>query len=243
MKTNLLVVICTYRRPQLLNDTLKSLYATKSPDTDVVVYLQDDDPCLEEYKRNLAGKNYIVDKHRDLADCYHHVIFERYPNIPYYQSGCDDFIYKTPQWDKILTSTLEMCGQGHGFACGSQFEDPFAWYTTGMRHAVAETYSWRFINMLGYIYPKGMKHFGLDLYVKDIGECSGGTIFCHNVRIDHIMSANGIRDANIEEVYKQKNQYDAFAAFKEWRATERPRAIRLICEARLANVNPEGWEK
>ena len=108
------------------------------------------------------------------------------------------------------------------------------------KHPSGEVYSWKFVKEVGYLFPPGFTHFGPDYYLKEIGEATGGTIFCPDIIIRHCVES--------EPVYNASAVAAAFEIFKEWRKNDKERVLKIICKGRGVEfikemmVSPEGWE-
>ena len=64
-----LLTVCPSRiRPERIQDMLASYDATKSPWNDMVIYVADDDPRLEDYKEVLKDRNLIIGRRRTYAE-------------------------------------------------------------------------------------------------------------------------------------------------------------------------------
>ena len=108
----LLSICCTFRHPEKFEKMLSSFYATKSRGTELVTYLQEDDPFIYDYRTLLVDRNYVIGRHLDIVDCFTDLLFNRYPGIPYYHNVCDDYLYETSGWDDVLIEKLEKEGKG-----------------------------------------------------------------------------------------------------------------------------------
>lgn len=234
--TKLLSICCTFRRPDMLQDMLKTHYATRSDDTEIIMYLHEDDPHLDKYKSYIGDHNHIIDRHRNMQEVINHVVFDLYPGIDYYQIICDDHLYKTPCWDKILVNRFIERSNGWGFCCGRDLINNDNWYM--FQHPSAEIWSWKMAKTLGYVYPREFEHQGFDYYAKDLGLSINGLVFVPEVVIQHLWYAGCGKepDENIKEKYSDEAYHRAATALKNWQETDKKAAIARIQKARIEEL-------
>jgi hypothetical protein len=228
-----LLAICTsYRRPKMLWNMLQTFRNTKNHDTDIFIYLHLDDPFLEEYKVFINDYPHIIERHRNLQQVINHVVFERYPGVPYYQIICDDHLYHTQNWDNLLTEAISKKAQDWGFCCGRDLVNGDNWHR--YQHPSAEIWSWKMAKTLGYIYPHIFEHQGLDFYTKDLSLAINALTFVPEVIIEHLWygGCNKPMDDNIKEKYDDDTMARAHKAFDHWKRLDKDTAIRKINEAR-----------
>jgi hypothetical protein len=231
-KPRLLSICTSFRRPKMLKDMLASFYATKSPGTDILIYLHIDDPFLEEYKEYIDQYPHIFGPHTTLQEVINHVVFETNREVPYYQVICDDHIYRTQKWDSLLIAAIEKQANGWGFACGRDLINGDDWKS--WQHPSAEIWSWKMAHTLGYVYPKEFKHQGLDFYTKDLALAIDSLTFVPEVVIEHLWygGCNKPMDDNIKEKYNPEAMKQADEAFEHWKKTGKQIAIEAINAAR-----------
>lgn len=230
--TNLLAVCCTFRRPEMLKTMIESFEKTRSDSTQLIVYLHDDDPCLTEYKEIIKDKNYIIGKHRYLQEVINHIVFDVLPKIPYYQIICDDHLYHTPQWDKLLIESLEKTADGWGFACGRDGINGDDW--NKCQHPSAEIWSWKFCSTIGYVYPRTFKHTGMDFFTKNLGLAINGLVFVPEVMIEHLWygGCGKPMDDNLKEKYANNSFDEGVQIYEKWKKEEMQETIDKINNAR-----------
>jgi hypothetical protein len=121
-----LLTICPSRnRPDKLARMLESFYATRSI-AEIVVYISDDDPQLEENKKVLKDIPHIIGPRRTLVKALNYIACELYPGIEYYQEINDDHVYHTKSWDEALIGVIE-AGNGWGISCGNDLMTNEPW--------------------------------------------------------------------------------------------------------------------
>lgn len=220
-KIRLLTMCCTFRRPIMLGEMLESFYKTKSEGTEIIIYLQEDDPYLQDYLSIVATENYIIDTHRFLCEVMNHIVFDLFPGIPYYQTICDDHLYETEHWDEIILKELYEKANDIGFACPADGINGGDWYK--YEHPSAEIYSWKFVNIIGYVYPKNMKQMGADFYAKDISKSLNALTFVPEVMVKHrwFGGCNLPGDLNIQEGYTEAKLEEGVKSYHDWIINER----------------------
>jgi hypothetical protein len=182
-----LLTICpSYMRPGHVEEMLKTFDATKSPGTEIFVYLSHYDPFLKQYRKILRGRNFYEGERVYMTNALNETCFDRYPEIPYYQILCDDFRYRTVGWDEKLINALHTRANDWGWACGRDLINNDNWHK--YEHPSAEVFSWKFIKTMGYVWPRGFKQFGMDKFSKYISMMlPNGTIHVPEVVIEHLL--------------------------------------------------------
>ena len=216
----------------MLKNMLLSHYATRSPGTEIINYLHCDDPFLWQYQFFIDEYSYIIDRHRNLQEVINHIVFDVYPEIPYYQIITDDAIYHTPKWDTMLISEFEKRSNGWGFACGNDGANNGDWYQ--YEHPSMEIWSWKQAKLLGYVWPRYFNHQGIDFFTKDLAKSIRGLVFVPEVSIEHLYwgGCKKKQDDNIKEAYSGKAYSEAFAAYRKWIKEDKGTAVKKITEAR-----------
>jgi len=186
---NKLLTICTTRiRPHRITEMLESFDRTKSI-ADMVIYVADDDPCLEEYKKVLEGRNYIIGVRRHLVGAENYISAYLYPDYQYYQGINDDHVYHTPQWDEILINDIEIKGKRWGVACGRDLMHDEDWDKGKLPSA--PVVSGNIVRTLGYLNWPELQHVYSDDYLRDIAQGINCFFRNDNVIIEHKHCLNG----------------------------------------------------
>ncbi|MEI8350067.1 MAG: hypothetical protein WCI77_07925 [Candidatus Omnitrophota bacterium] len=212
-----LLVICPSRiRPVRLKEMLQSFDATKSEGTDIVVYVADDDPTIEEYKSLLQGRNLVIGRRRHLVEVLNYISCELYPWLAYYGEINDDHIYRTPGWDKVLINALEARGGGWGIACGTDHIND-NWYK--FRHPSACVISGKMVRTLGFFVLPLLQHMWTDVFLRDISEGIGRLYFCPEVVTEHMHISTGKarNDANYKWVYSPEQMKFGQENYEKWK--------------------------
>ena len=194
-----LLAICpTWQHPERLETLIESFLDTRTF-ADLLVYVNDDDPQLEAYKRVLtqalynANVGYRVEVHRHYGPALNHIVNHLDINgnmgksIRYYQEINDDHIYHTKGWDEKLVEAIETKGQGWGIACGDEGvttkHGPQYWHLH--RHPSGAVVSANIIRTLGYFVPPYMELDHIDTYLRDIGDCIDRLFYVPEVKTQH----------------------------------------------------------
>jgi protein-L-isoaspartate O-methyltransferase len=186
---------------------VESFYATRSPGTELVVYVSEDDPSLKEYQKILRDANCVTGKSLTMCEVLNHVSCDLFPGIPYYQEVNDDHVYRTSGWDKILMSAIESRGKGWGIAYGFTEHLPTAVMVSG-----------NIVRTLGYFCYDKIKHMYLDNYLKELGEGIGRFFHVPEVMIEHMHVAfgKGPQDDVYIQVYNAQNTALGEQAYHDW---------------------------
>jgi hypothetical protein len=199
---------------------LRSFDETKSEGTEIIVYISNDDPKLEEYKKILQGRNLIIDKRRYIVEVFNYISCELHPNIKYYGEVNDDHIYRTKGWDKVLIESIEKKGGGWGVACGQDLINN-DWYKH--RHPSACVISGNMVRTLGHFVLPTLRHMCTDNYLRDISEGINRLFFCPEVIVEHCHKINGRagNDENYDWVYSKEQQDYGYAVYRKWVTDEK----------------------
>jgi len=198
----LLVMCSSFRRPKYLKKMLESFDKTQKM-SDIVIYLHEDDPTLEEYKLIIKGRNFEIGPHKTMVEVDNYFI-KKYPNYDFYQNINDDHVYIKKGWDKKMTNNL-----GERIAYCVQDGDLF-------EHPTAEIVPKAIIKKLGYyIYP-AFSQYGCDTYMKKILEIVGGARY--DGFILHKCANLGLmdKDENWNDIYHRKSVEKGDAALQEF---------------------------
>lgn len=215
------------RRPQLCRRMLDSFYATKTDDrTQIVVYVANDDPCLEEYRDVLVDCEYIIGKHRYNPHIMNWVSTVVHPGLPYYHEVNDDHVFRSKVWDSDLIATIEEKG-GWGVACGNDLvrED---WMATQLPSAAV--FSGNLVRALGYMIYPGFRHICCDDHTKTLGNHFGFLYYVPTVIIEHchFVANKAVQDANYQWAYSKEEWDYGWSVHAQWKAEVLPEEIRRI---------------
>jgi len=154
---------------------LESFDATRTLDTEIVVYISLDDPHLQEYIDALRGRRwlYFIGPHKYMAEVLNFFSREVFPDCEYYQEVNDDHIYQTVGWDKMLVDCILQQGEGWGIACPNSLIDknPSAYMISG-----------NIVRLLGWFILPKLRHL--------FGDCSTTTLGNGLRRLFHVEEAH-----------------------------------------------------
>ena len=225
---NKLLTFCPSRiRPDRILEMLASWDRTRSPWNDIVIYVADDDPRLEEYKKNLAGRNLVIGKRRTKVEVDNYCTTELYPDYEYYAEINDDHIYHTKEWDRLLIEEIERRG-GWGFACGNSSGLPSGMVISG-----------NIIRALGYQTTPLLEQSYGDNFHQELGEALGMFYRVNGVSIEHKHWVFGKAklDDNYAMVTSREHMEKGLAGLNEWREKYKQRDIERIRNA-CRGINP-----
>lgn len=234
-----LLSICTsFRRPSMLPEMLKTFEATRGKDTGMVIRLHDDDPHIDRYKCLLgsglpSGVQIEIGHHICMQEALNHYT-EKYPEIPYRQIITDDARYETKDWDSILIDKFEKNSKGWGFICGDDRLND-SWFSWS--HPSMEIWSYKMFKLVGFAYPRSVKHRGLDTYTKELCAGIGICPFVPEVIIRHLQGAGCSNpDENLAWVNSRDAEKEALDGLGLWRKKEKTDQINKIKTAMAAGL-------
>ena len=88
-------------RPELAKRMIDTAYETAASDIQFLIYLNDDDPMLDEYQDTIDKKHYTIGPNR--STCYSWNLMAEEAKYDYVFLAGDDIQFKTKHWDKIMT--------------------------------------------------------------------------------------------------------------------------------------------
>lgn len=208
--TTRLLTVCSARmRPELIMNMLKSFDRTKSEISEMVIYVWEDDPKVEDYRKNLKNRNVIYGKSRFMTEVLNYISTEVYPNVDYYQMINDDHYYLVKDWDKMMIEPMEESnGWGISYCRGID----------GRAYPNAEVVSGKIVRALGYyIYPK-FRQYGCEPYFQELGEAIGKFFHIEGDIIDHRSVNWGYfeSDAVHKFIYSDEETINGQRAIMEW---------------------------
>ena len=224
---NLLIICPSRKRPDRIKEMLKSFDETKSEGTELVIYVSECDPRLEEYKVSLEGRNYIIDKKIPVSHVYNYCV-KRFPDYKYYGEVCDDHIYRTKGWDKILTDEIEKNG-GWGIAWGQGLIHP-----QDVRLPQAAIISGNIVRAQGFFSSPYFTCAWNDQAVKTIGEALNCLYYRPDVVVEHVHCLNGKApmDDNYRWTLSQEVQEIGRNQFEYWKKYELQNDVKRILDAK-----------
>lgn len=225
-----LLSICPSRiRPKILVKMLGSYYANRSEGSDIIVYISDDDPTINEYKEVLKNTSYIIGKRKYIVEVCNEIALNKCKEYPYMQIINDDHFIETSNFDSKLIDVIEKQGGGWGIAC--PIDKLTDW--NKFKHPSAEIISSNIVKTLGYyIYPK-LQHIGTDGYLGSIGEGVDRLFRVEDVviRHDHWIVGRAYLDDNYRYVYNKDTFNYGMTKLAEYKKTQLNKDIEKLKQA------------
>jgi len=228
-----LLIICPSRiRPDRILTMLKSFDETKSEGTDIIIYLSDCDPRLEEYKIALKDRNYEIGKRLPISGVYNHCV-RKNPNYKYYGEVCDDHVYRTKGWDRILIDEIENNG-GWGMAWGWGQIHP-----KEVRLPQAAIMSGNLVKALGFFSTPIITSAYNDRFAIDLCDALKCGFYRPDVIIEHqhVLNDKAKMDDNYRWVLSQETLETGRKQYELWRSTEMNNDIERVKSAKSRGVN------
>lgn len=179
---NRVLLTCPSRgRPELLKEMLESFRETHSPGTDLVIYLDNDDPRLNEYDNN---NMVYIGQRMHVAQIHNHLV-NAHPGYDFYMPVNDDITFKTKGWDRILSDTINNKGNGWGIAYGDDSTGNASSNKFNLPIPSFGMISSNIIKTLGHMYPLELKMMFGDTFLLDLGRAIGKLFYCPEVILKH----------------------------------------------------------
>lgn len=178
------------QRPDRLKEMLSSYAKTRSDGTDLVIYIDRDEPLICDYEALIIPEGARLEIHeRTYLAHIHNNIINNNSGYDFYMPVNDDIIFRTQGWDKILVSTIKEKGAGWGIAYGNDLAGNYKYElpTFGMVSA-------NIIRILGYVYPPEVYALFGDTFLLDLGRAIGRIFYNPDVIIEHIRQLDYMND-------------------------------------------------
>lgn len=203
-----LLLTCPSRgRPELIKEMIKSFEDTKTEESDLCIYLDNNDPHLSYYVENIDKKYYIVGEQMPVAQIHNHIV-DIHPTYEYYMPVNDDMKFINKCWDILLINAINERGDGWGISYGrdtdgKEFFPQFPTFSVVSRNI---------INTIGYLYPRELKMLFGDTFLLDIGRAIGKLFYVPSVVIYHKQPVHlDTYDRKSEQFYNSER--DAYARY------------------------------
>lgn len=216
--TRFLIMCCTYRRPRQFNRMLKSFFKTKKfKNTNMIVYLSEDDPHKKQYQRILSKFNLFHETgpHKYMCEAFNY-FFRKYPDLEYYGEINDDQVYITENWDEMLINTLKEHGDIGIVSANDLFDESWNEH----KHPTACIVSGNICRLFNRYQLDGLRQFGGDMYFKHLANSSNCLFFNPKVIIKHIhpkmKDIEKSNDLNYRFVYSNEERNNFIKVWNEY---------------------------
>ncbi len=215
MDKDLLVICPTRGRLESCARMIKSFDEMSSDCADLLFIIDHDDLNIFEYKELIARSKYgwFIRKKEPLCDIYNIIVTRWEISCDFYSITCDDYIYHTNNWDKILMQKL--IDKGGGFAYGDD----------GYNHGAVPTtciISGEIVRALEWIVEPSLKYLCGDLVWKDLGHALNRLYYVPEVKIEHMTPWAGKAEA--DETFKRTNSDENFTvdnkSYRTWKSNQ-----------------------
>lgn len=221
-----LLTICPSRgRVEKLKKMVKSFQEKSSPQAGLIVCVDEDDPCLEQYKDFFADKVcYYLGPKKTTTDIYNYIL-KVLPDYEFYSLTNDDFVYLTVVWDVKLMGNIEQNG-GWGIAYGDD-------RIMGDVLPTTPVISGNIVRALGYLQLPSLKHLYGDRVWRALGRAIGRLYYDGNVIIQHEHPLD--KKTPEDEMFKYTNSQQMYQmdqqSFNRWMKTQVKSDISKILSA------------
>jgi hypothetical protein len=228
---DLIVLVPSRGRPESVTPLAEAFNATCTADTALSFIVDDDDPALPDYRRNIetvqaaggivgygtgASKNMVQALNGGAR------LLVTAPKPPYAVGFIgDDHCPRTKGWDGRYLEALRELGTGIVYG-----DDLYQ----GERLPTQCAMTADIIQALGYMSPPSLVHMYVDDAWLHLGRAAGCIRYLPDVVVEHVHPIagkgewdDGYRRVNDPAVYGRDR-----AAFARWQATELPEAVRKI---------------
>lgn len=211
MQQDKILVLCpTRQRPKQCLEMVNS-FLTTAKMSSLKLLIDNDDPCLEEYRRLMGGKvAIIIDCHKSVTSFINDSWHNAPAHIKWFCVTNDDFVYKTDGWDVKLTDAIRQ-GGGLGIAYGDDTLQRQRLPTTSI-------ISREIIEYLGYLQMPTLTHLFGDNVWKEIGTGADCLFYEPGVIIEHNHAL--ARKAEIDSTCMKTNSRQMYdrdgLAFHQW---------------------------
>jgi glycosyltransferase involved in cell wall biosynthesis len=200
---NLAILVPSRERPSNIAELIKSLDETET-ESDLIVILDDDEPCFEQYIELGATMITIEKEGRGMAkplnfaanlfkDDYRHFAFLGDDNRP-----------RTKNWDVHFINALDELETGIVYG-----NDLFQ----GEALPTAAALTGNIVKALGGMVPQGMIHLYLDNFWLRLGQDLGAIRYLPEIVIEHLHPYAG--KSSWDQVYRDVNSPEMYSADKQ----------------------------
>ena len=215
-KAKILITTPTRQRADRTKEMIAAWQKCTSGTSEIVFYVDDDDPDLEKYKTLATDKIRIMVGKGIGMNASYNALFEANPDYDFYAPFDDDQHVRTAGWEDIALAKLKE-NNDWGLVYG---DDLF-------RHAdiaSAPILSGKMVRSLGWIGLPGLEHMYCDDVWMDVARACNGLFYIPEIVIEHMHFWNG--KAPEDETYKATNNDKVYshdkAVYEKWKKEELP---------------------
>jgi len=194
-------ILCpTRQRPLLAGRFAKSIMDTAS-DLDRVelwFYVDNDDPCLEEYKQMILSTPFplVIGKPVRVGKAWN-ILADKCTG-DYLMMGNDDLVSKTPRWDNIFCNEVKV------------YDDEIfcAWFNDDVNsssHCAFPIVSRRWVDTVGYFMPEYFRFFYHDNWLEDLGRRVERLHYIPSATFEHRHFSTGKMKRDVTTIRNRKS--------------------------------------
>lgn len=200
--SELLFLVPSRGRPGKAQELIKAWFETMSGDSELLLLVDDDDPCLDEYLAiGLPGWATIqIGPRRPVAQLVNEVALEEADKHIAIGFMGDDHRPRTPKWDEAILEVLLELRSGVVYG-----NDLFQ----GRNLPTAVVITSDIVRALGWFSPPGLKHMYMDNAWLALGEGLKRLVYMPEIVIEHMHPMVG--KAGWDEGYHAVNNSEVYA--------------------------------
>ena len=175
------VLMPTRNRVKQFNEARQSALDTASGEIEILAYVDDDDPAMDEYEGVIVGPPMMS------APAFKHLAYLAKHDFIFW--GSDDMRWVTQDWDQKLKDKMPEHGLGVVFA-------------DDQRGGSLPFFTKKFRDLTG-LYPDKFKHFGPDHWIREVAQYAGVEILANDVKLTHRQNKSdetGARERRLDDV-------------------------------------------
>lgn len=159
---------------------------------ELIFYVDENDPCVEQYREILASTKRMIAPERPISECYQRMF--DFSDADVFFIANDDAIMQTKSWDSIVLERIADYPDGIFLA----------WFWDGIqgeKMACFPILSRRWIETLGYVVPPYFKTICADRWLTEIARKLGRCLYIPEVYFEHLHPSTGKRKQ--DDTYKR----------------------------------------
>lgn len=176
-----LLVICpSLNRSEKITAFLDSFTKTKSPGTDLILGLDQNDPEFNKYHDLSNTYDFAIGLFagENITKILNAIALDGNNNYDYYMPCNDDFVFQTPGWDRLLIEEIENSKFKKGIAYGN---DLFQ----GENCPSTSVISGEIVRGLGWLQMPSLTHLYGDRIWQTLGRQTGSLYYRSDIIIEH----------------------------------------------------------